>query len=267
MKKIILLSGICAFGLLLFVASCQPKDGTAKEVATTTDSVKFEKAFGDFSVKAVYPNDTTSALTKAVNEYLSEAMGGSYEGSYAQSMPILKYYLNAAEKKDSAEYAELMKENPNDERGWKYEYMAEIEKAADAPQYLTYLYTCYEYTGGAHGSTLVTGQTFRKSDGRRIGWDVFANTNDDAFQQLMKEGLKKYFNVKTDEELKGMLMNENDIYLLPLPQCPPLFTVKGVRFVYGQYEITPYAAGTPDFTIPYAKLGNNMMVTAKRLIK
>jgi hypothetical protein len=53
---------------------------------------------------------------------------------------------------------------------------------------------------------------------------------------------------------------------MPLPQCPPLFTKDGVRFIYGQYEIAPYAAGMPDFTVPYNKLEKFMKVTAKKLL-
>ena len=41
------------------------------------------------------------------------------------------------------------------------------------------------------------------------------------------------------------------VYNIPLPKNPPYFTQDGLTFVYQQYEIAPYAAGMPTFSIPY----------------
>ena len=80
----------------------------------------------------------------------------------------------------------------------------------------------------------------------------------------MKEGLKSYFNVDTDEELNtcGLI----DLTVVPLPACSPLFTEKGALFIYQQYEIACYAAGAPEFVIPYEKLIPYLGITAKKLI-
>ena len=84
---------------------------------------------------------------------------------------------------------------------------------------------------------------------------------------LIRDGLKEYWEVKTDEELDDMLMDKDNFSVRPLPDCPPLFEKKGVTFVYNQYEIAPYATGLPSFTIPYEKLVPFMNATAKKLIK
>ena len=109
------------------------------------------------------------------------------------------------------------------------------------------------------------GVTIRKSDNRRMGWEILRSQYNEELQKAMRQGLKDFFEVKTDEELKTMFFKEEYAYNLPMPQCPPLFTDKGIMFVYNPYEIAPYAAGMPTFTIPYDKLKNLLTVTAQRL--
>jgi len=248
------------------LSACTHGETTTSYLKIKTDSIIIDNEVGDFSIKADCPIFKTAALTKTINEWLSETMGGTYEGAYNETMPIAKHYINSAFCRDSADYAELKKDTANNDREWKYEYICNSQKTAETAKFVTFEYSCYEYQGGAHGSTIVTGQTFRKSDGRRIGWEVLNNTYDDDFQNIIKTGLRKYFNVNNDDELKSCLMLDN-MYIIPLPKCPPLFTRDGIKLVYGQYEIAPYAAGTPQLTIPYSQLNKFLNVTAKSLIK
>jgi hypothetical protein len=81
----------------------------------------------------------------------------------------------------------------------------------------------------------------------------------------MKKGLKKYFEVNTDEELENCLSLEHT-YLLPLPANPPLFIKEGVSITYQQYEIAPYAAGLPSFILPYNEAKSLMNTTGKNLL-
>ena len=249
---------------LCSLSACTHCETTPSAVRVKTDSITINNEVGNFSIKADCPILKTAALTRTINEWLSETMGGTYEGGYNETLPIAKHYIKSVVSKDSTDYAELKKDTTNNNREWKYEYICNVQKTAETAKFVTCEYSCYEYQGGAHGSTFVTGQTFRKSDGRRIGWEVFNNSYDEDLQNIIKAGLRKYFNVKNDDELKSYLMLDN-IYIIPLPKCSPLFTADGVKFVYGQYEIAPYAAGTPQFTIPYSQLNKFLNVTAKSL--
>ena len=139
-------------------------------------------------------------------------------------------------------------------------------EASENDKYVTYFVTHDLYLGGAHGSHMLDGVTFRKCDGRRIGWDVFTGRYDENFANLVKNGLKEYWQISSDKELKSYFLDENDFYSVPLPECAPLFTEDGVRFVYNEYEIAAYASGRPSFTVPYSEIGDYMMVTAKRLL-
>ena len=56
----------------------------------------------------------------------------------------------------------------------------------------------------------------------------------------------------SDEALKQELVSfDGDIDDLPLPDFEPYMTEQGVTFIYQPYEISYYAAGKPEFTIPY----------------
>lgn len=115
---------------------------------------------------------------------------------------------------------------------------------------------CYQYEGGAHGLYWMEGTTFRKSDGTRITIDL------DQFlveqmQPLLRDGLAKYLSDNGSTMTVDELLN-NEIFMadhmIPLPATPPYLTANGVKFVYQEYEIGPYALGSPTFTIPFEKI-------------
>jgi len=68
------------------------------------------------------------------------------------------------------------------------------------------------------------------------------------------DGLKKYFEMTSDDELREMLINVDDINHIQRPSSAPVFGPDGLTVRYQQYEIAPYVAGLPEFTIPYEKL-------------
>ena len=93
------------------------------------------------------------------------------------------------------------------------------------------------------------------------------------FNELLKAGLKEYFqdvtdegkNGMTDDELKDMLMDEQ-VNKLPLPGASPHFTDKGLEFIYQQYEIAAYCYGMPTFVIPFNKIKPYLSEAALELI-
>lgn len=82
-----------------------------------------------------------------------------------------------------------------------------FDKIAEGDRYLTYLFTQTSYMGGAHGSTIYKGATFRKSDGRRIGWDVVApDPYAESLQKSIDRGLREYWNLSASDNLKEYLL-------------------------------------------------------------
>ena len=160
-------------------------------------------------------------------------------------------------------------------------YIASAKLVCKRRNYVSYVLNVYEYTGGAHGMTAVSGATFSQIDGRQYGWELLKDTAKTGFHKLMKKGVRKYFSSNvakgeiTDEELCGMLLLNIDgapgtaqqLDRFPLPSNPPYFTRKGVNFVYSSYEIAPYAAGIPAFVIDFEDIKDYLSKEGKALIK
>lgn len=234
----------------------------------SVDSVSYEKKAKQMEVKikADFPKGGTAALDNAICEYISETLGGTYEGNVAAADSVLGYYGKA----QADTLASWIKEGYAME-GQTLTYDYAIKKSYEAPAFVTYVTTFSTYEGGAHGMYGTSGVTIRKSDGRRFGNDMFADTNSDGFHALIKEGLRHYFNsngmtIRTDEQLKDALITDADVNYLPLPATAPYMSKDGVVFIYQPYEIAPYAAGAPTFTVPYTKIKPFLTATAKKLI-
>ncbi|MBQ2591047.1 MAG: DUF3298 domain-containing protein, partial [Paludibacteraceae bacterium] len=72
--------------------------------------------------------------------------------------------------------------------------------------------------------------------------------------------------VKSNEELGEMLLGV-DYRNIPMPSVNPYFSKNGLEFIYGQYEIAPYACGMPQFTIPYSRVEPLLKEEIVKLIK
>lgn len=248
------------------MASCGGNKTT--DTTFTTDSVKYENKdkMAEVTIRADYPKSGNELLTNAIEEYINEALGGTFTGELKNGNAVVTYYANetgANIKKDAEEYW-------NDNMSPRL-YNHSFKKEYETDRLVTYTSSCDTYMGGAHGLHVFYGTTFRKSDGRRFGIEMLRDTDKDSFRLLIKDGLKEYFSdqdgkTMSDDSLKNLLITENDVNYLPLPQSAPYLTKDGVAFVYQAYEIAPYAAGLPTFVIPYDKIKSYMTVTAWRLV-
>jgi len=235
-----------------------------------------------FSVTATMPLTTDAAsmliresLTKVLDEELSHIeydprLFAPYKGKDKSLKAILDYYGSHA----FAEYQNLAENDYNERKEYlsndstlsdkerqqrikdtpQWEHTSTISKEYDGEKYVVYLHQTYTYMGGAHGGVSGEGSiTFNRSTGTRIT-RFFTADAQKGMQRLIKEGLKGYFSeydnkVTTDEELMGQLLLEGNT--IPLPAQAPYLSNNGLVLTYQQYEIAPYAAGMPNFTIPY----------------
>lgn len=230
-------------------------------VDTVTDSLVVDDEYGYFNLLVEYPKDKNLVLREIIGEYISEELGGEYSKDFSDIKSVAKYYFDD-NVKELCDMYEKYEEDPS----MKYHHASSFYVYDEGPGYITYMYTSEVYTGGAHGSYYRSGMTFRKSDGRRIGWDILKKRYDSEFNELLKTGLKDFFEVKSDEELEGYLMGVDGLYSIPLPETPPVFTKEGVEFIYNQYEIAAYAAGSPSFTISYDDIDDYLMYSAKKML-
>ncbi len=109
-------------------------------------------------------------------------------------------------------------------------------------------YDRYEYTGGAHGLTTRTSQTWNLQTGQMIKlnelfeclFDYRSYIKDKVIEQI-KKNPDIYFD--NYEELVGQYFDVNNFY------CTP----QGVVVYFQLYEIAPYSSGIREFLIPYDK--------------
>lgn len=240
---------------LLILAGCKTQAPESAALQMDTAVYADSTATHICRVSIEYPANANDHLKQNFGEYVSESLGDAYAGSVLQPDSMALYY--GTTMKDSLE---SMSKELRSLGSTAFQLSSDVKftKVYETPQLVSFERDAYSFSGGAHGSHSVTGITFRKSDGRRFGTDMLINTAEGAFAELIKNGLKGYFSrngqkVATDDDLNNCLLGVH-AYDLPLPQFPPYLTQKGVTFVYQQYEIAPYAAGIPTFTIPYDKI-------------
>lgn len=268
---------------LLAILSCGQKSNSssdsdeqagtkqAQELEVTPLEYSYDKNKVEVGLDIDYP--TGSALIdKAVAEYISEKLGGTYDGDLANGDSLVNYYGDEI----LAELKKHLKEDINN--GVEDEYIngyyrkMEIKKEYETDLLVTYSYTEDIYLNGAHGMQYFYGQTFRKSDGRRFDEGMMRQLYSEEMYNLRKEGLREYFNesgdnANTDEELKDCIITDDDVNYLPMPKHTPYVTKKGMVFIYQPYEISYYAAGAPSFTIPLKKMKPFLTQTAKELLE
>lgn len=108
----------------------------------------------------------------------------------------------------------------------------------------------YEYTGGAHGSTIRHSDTFNLKNGRRLSFYSFFRPDPGIRKNLINifiaQAQKNPQNFFDDyKELIQKNFKPENFYL----------TEQGFVFYFQQYDIAPYASGIVEFFVPYGVLG------------
>ena len=287
-----------AIGLAVLAAvACRPSGG--KDLVTETVNYEDSTAHADLSIKVELPvagqgaaaDRIRAALVEVMDEQLShigsyeeERLFPPYEGSTDKTDLLLEYYrgkaLESIGKQSQEDYDERVasieendgltegqrKEILDEMPGWEYEF--NLLKSRETDRYVVFLSQDYVYLGGAHGG--ITGRgglTFGKKDGLLVEKTVDPASLD-AIQPLLRKGLTKYFSDEdmeiAQEELDNYLFLETGV--IPLPAWTPYPSEEGLVFTYQQYEIAAYAAGMPEFTVPYADILPYLTPEAKALL-
>lgn len=110
----------------------------------------------------------------------------------------------------------------------------------------------YNFMGGAHGSSVTTFINWNTATKREV---TLADILTDGYEQPLTNIAEKIFrkneqlsdtaSLKTDYFFAGGVFKLNHNFLI---------TPIGLRFLYNQYEIKPYAAGQTNLLIPYSQI-------------
>lgn len=216
-----------------------------------------------------YPVDgTNDALIEAAREWINEMLGGSYVGDLTDGQAVVDYYAEAFQKEVDFE----VPETDDEESDWLAD-VASIRSDSiyvfyECDEYVTLMSDGYiYYAGAAHGFGGFLGVTLRRSDGCRITWDMFKESDSDLFQSVLEDGLREYFELDDTDDLADCLLlyDTDNNGELPLP-ATPILTADGVKFIYQQYEIAPYSAGNPSFVVSYERMKPLMKTALRRLV-
>lgn len=109
----------------------------------------------------------------------------------------------------------------------------------------------YEYTGGAHGSTVRTSEVWNMIHGNQIPLSVFFPNNPNYIADIERVIIGQITNqIKTGEDyyfddyaqLVKHTFNPDSFYLIP----------GALVFYFQQYDIAPYSSGILEFQIPFS---------------
>ena len=105
----------------------------------------------------------------------------------------------------------------------------------------------YDYSGGAHGSTVERCLNFRLSDGSPVReTDLFIDGYADTLSGLLSARLGMAFS--NPEDYDALFIKDIE------PNGNFLVSEEGITYVYGQYEIGPYSLGTIEVSLAWEEL-------------
>lgn len=240
------------------IAFCEQKDSTLK------CSVVVDYPSGDDSLSVGVRRYVAGELARLFLPTMQEEdePAAVFKGAKEDGKALVDFYGNMNNVYLKAQYAELKELGI---AGLSYDLS--IRKTYETDRYLTYETSCYVFLGGAHGSAMCRPVNIVKATGKVLAATV-DTLKQKALQPILRRGVKEYISKAEnrkikDRDLQNMLFVEHGI--IPLPATVPVLTSEGLRFVYQQYEIGPYALGMVEFTVPYADVKSCLTKEAAEL--
>ena len=249
-----------ALDTLTSLSQITPAEIGVEQIAVA-DSIAINGKSGVVKITADFPESGNFFVVNNIREWISEQMGGSYTGNIDNGQKMLEHYrsMTMADFKEN-----IIPDLPDLEDMYAIKDL-KFSKLYETDKIVTYICTQEGYTGGAHGWFLSEGQTFRKSDGRRLDLDLFREESKRELAELVKDNIMiQYF--EADKNQSGNLLFEEAEDFFPLPLSAPYFTDKGVTFTYQQYEVAPYAFGLPTCVISYDIIEPFLTQTGRQLL-
>ncbi|MEL7647287.1 MAG: DUF3298 and DUF4163 domain-containing protein [Sedimentibacter sp.] len=112
----------------------------------------------------------------------------------------------------------------------------------------------YEFTGGAHGSTLRSSDTWETCQGTYIPMYCYFYKGTNYMNLLINE-ITRQAEQNLDENPGIYFEDYQNLIITSFNPDSYYLTPCGMTIYYQQYDIAPYSTGIVEFTIPYGMIG------------
>lgn len=172
-----------------------------------------------------------------------------------QSIINQTFIQDVGQLKDPLESEAQSFKNECDQNGYRfrqYGFYSSCDKYYENGKILSLYVDYYQYTGGAHGSTVRCGYNYDLKTGRNVSLKDLFKT-DYNYQKIINEYIKEAIN-KAPE-----MYFSDDMGFNGIAADQSFYVQNGVLTIYfGQYEIAPYAAGIPEFKLPLSLFADGL---------
>lgn len=108
----------------------------------------------------------------------------------------------------------------------------------------------YEFTGGAHGSTVRHSDTWNLKNGRKLSFFSFFKPDPEIRKRLIN-----IFISQAQKNPQNFFENYKELIHKNFKPENFYLAENGFVFYFQQYDIAPYASGIVEFLVPYGVLG------------
>ncbi|MFE8033021.1 DUF3298 domain-containing protein [Thiohalocapsa marina] len=151
-----------------------------------------------------------------------------------------------------AAYQGFLAENNGIHVGPPWSFDLSVTDEYESPAFWTLGLSTYRYTGGAHGGVELTSLVLDRSTGKRLPPEGLFRPGSPWLVSLSaycRQALQQREPFEPgDDWLRRGTAPEPDNYAVLLPLA------EGIKVLFGQYQIGPYAIGLFDVLVPYAAL-------------
>ncbi len=212
------------------------KDSVSKDLLTS-----FQINYAE-SISGLNPDVGTKILTELKRQLI---LGSSVNPDNESTATTLEQAATEFLSESKKEYQEDM-------LGGGFEHSAAVEKVFDSPKLVSFEYSFYDYTGGAHGMGGSWYDHFDRNTGEIVTADAWI-TNMKTFQSIVaQQGNEAEQQNAKKEKYTYEPLNFGNGSDFPMPEVCP--SAEGLICNYSPYAVAPYARGPVIFTISWDKL-------------
>ncbi len=189
----------------------------------------------------------TDSVRQKINNTLMHFLKGSM-AVYAVEEKEYRIPLEQVAERFIADYQSLRKDNPAYDIPWEVETEGTV--LFHSSKLVSFQYSTYSNTGGAHPNSFLTLLVMDKNSGNKLELSDFI-TDMPNLKTIAEQYFRNTHGLSATQSLDDAGFFWGQSFVLPENYA---LTDSGLYFYYNNYEIAPYVVGPTEFTIPYADL-------------